>query len=469
MIAISFTMSTYIFNPPPSPPPPALPPQLTRFPRPIVSSPTDQSDVQNMRGDTRGERNISSTNFVGQYNWGRKTRRGNQAGSQKQPPCHFQPSALLPSLRVPAAPCNQVFSPQIHPQAQQRQHPKQLPLPFVERFQHCSVPIQLQPILSNSSSQSTSISSQPKLSTHHVRRYSQILRSYSDLSPATAPTSYAHFSANSQRLPKLCKTDMSQDEWLALNGGKLLGTNIYPPETEHEIADWIAKRKERFPTAKKNRQSVQKDKDQIGWCVAEENYTACEKNQHESPKIKPAVEQNDRIPSKPVLKRKRNTVRVGDIVNSESDSTPEEFSAHLNSVCHDYDNKQSTLNLNHIFTVRCHLFGLNGSCRCPTCKSSHNRKTRSLVVNNKHAMDEQSKLDKSQRCLYQRIAEKEMDCENELILHMIKSFAKCGDLKHMLHTIVKEKKQSDDCSRWVVGRDDVMEEEDKRKSDSSSL
>ncbi|KAF8541830.1 hypothetical protein BDD12DRAFT_827818 [Trichophaea hybrida] len=426
-------MSAYVFKPPP---PPSLPQQLTRGPCPTVTPPTeDQSDVQNMRGGTRCERNISSTNSMGQYYSGEKTRRGKPLGSQKQPTCHFQPLALLPSLKTLAVPCNQVFSPKIHPEAQERLHPTQLSLLCAEQYQHFSVPNSFWHFDSNSTSQSTSITSQPKNSTHHVLPYSQILRSYSDLTPATEPASYAHFSASSRRQPKqpkFCKADMSQDEWLALNGGKLLGTNIYPPETEHEIADWIAKRKERFPTAKKNGQSVQEDKDPIGWRIAEKN-TAHGKNQHESPNIKLPVEQKDRIPSELVLKRKRNTVRV---VNSESDSTPEVFSAHFG---YDHPNRP-TLNLNPIFTLRCQLFGLNGRCCCPTCQSSHESKTRSLAVNNEHTKGEQSKNDKSQGYLYQQIAEKEMDCENELILQVIKSFAECGDLKHMLHTIAKEKK-----------------------------
>lgn len=40
---------------------------------------------------------------------------------------------------------------------------------------------------------------------------------------------------------------MTQEEWLALNNGRLLGTNILPPQTDEEIAAWIDERKKRFP------------------------------------------------------------------------------------------------------------------------------------------------------------------------------------------------------------------------------
>lgn len=40
---------------------------------------------------------------------------------------------------------------------------------------------------------------------------------------------------------------MAQEEWLALNNGRLIGTNILPPQTESEIVAWIAERKKRFP------------------------------------------------------------------------------------------------------------------------------------------------------------------------------------------------------------------------------
>lgn len=43
-----------------------------------------------------------------------------------------------------------------------------------------------------------------------------------------------------------------------LNRGKLLGTNIAPPETPEEIEAWIKERKARFPTAKKVAENAEK-------------------------------------------------------------------------------------------------------------------------------------------------------------------------------------------------------------------
>lgn len=48
-----------------------------------------------------------------------------------------------------------------------------------------------------------------------------------------------------------------------LNSGKLLGTNIAPPETPEEIEAWIKERKARFPTAKKVAEDAEKKRVEI--------------------------------------------------------------------------------------------------------------------------------------------------------------------------------------------------------------
>lgn len=44
------------------------------------------------------------------------------------------------------------------------------------------------------------------------------------------------------------------------NSGKILGTNIAPPETPEEIEVWIKERKARFPTAKKVAADAEKER-----------------------------------------------------------------------------------------------------------------------------------------------------------------------------------------------------------------
>lgn len=69
---------------------------------------------------------------------------------------------------------------------------------------------------------------------------------------------------------------MDEAMWLRLNGytpivlklrvlfadiwsrGKLLGTNITPPETPEEIEAWIKERRARFPTAKRVAEDAEK-------------------------------------------------------------------------------------------------------------------------------------------------------------------------------------------------------------------
>ncbi|KAI5789141.1 hypothetical protein EDC01DRAFT_131245 [Geopyxis carbonaria] len=104
----------------------------------------------------------------------------------------------------------------------------------------------------------------PELQTRHVQPSSAHVfvpvhssrpnkHSYGDIPTAPVTASHAQYRAPMSQTKRQkisnSRADMSHDQWIALNGGKLIGTNIKPPESASEIALWIAERKKRFPTA----------------------------------------------------------------------------------------------------------------------------------------------------------------------------------------------------------------------------
>ncbi|CAZ79909.1 unnamed protein product [Tuber melanosporum] len=54
---------------------------------------------------------------------------------------------------------------------------------------------------------------------------------------------------------------MDEETWLRLNGGKLLGTNLKPPETPEEIEEWIRERRRRFPTRERVAAKVKEEEE----------------------------------------------------------------------------------------------------------------------------------------------------------------------------------------------------------------
>jgi hypothetical protein len=181
---------------------------------------------------------------------------------------------------------------------------------------------------------------------------------------------------------------MSHEQWLALNGGKLLGTNIKPPETEEEIAAWIAERKARFPSAKRREEKAKE----------EEEKAAKRRAQLEAA----AKEQETRK-----QKRKRKDDDEGSRSESESesesdddddDAPPEEISARTRTVFRD-DRKKQQPQTRKAAEVECKAFRRSGKCpRGEGCKYKHTERR-----DKKPKAANPRKEEKTRPSLYQRV------------------------------------------------------------------
>lgn len=178
---------------------------------------------------------------------------------------------------------------------------------------------------------------------------------------------------------------MSADEWLALNGGKLLGTDILPPQTDEEIAAWIAERKKRFPSARRTKEKALEDSELKKKSQAREERW----RKKEDERKQKEVEERKKGAQERAEKRKREDGGSG------SDSAPEEVSARTRTVFRDDRKKNETRTRPE---KRCKQFSLNGSCpRGEECKFRHDKK------GNKKQQPQQSKDEKKKPSLYQMV------------------------------------------------------------------
>ncbi|KAA8901451.1 hypothetical protein FN846DRAFT_118156 [Sphaerosporella brunnea] len=342
-------MSDYIFKPPPPPPPKAAAP------------PTNQNQNQwNRGGGNRGR------GGRGRGGGGRGNHRGGYSGPPQQ-------------QQAPAAHLNPAFFPQFAPQLQPQPPSASPPNPFFQQW-----------------------SPQPPSPAPTT------LRSYSDLTPPPAPSSYGRFAAPpTPAPPKQGRPDMSHEEWLALNGGKLLGTNIKPPETAEEIAAWIAERKARFPSAKRREQKAREEAERRA------------RQQEEEEKKKAAAQEEKKRKREEEDQDGKGEGEEGS--DQDDDAPPDEISAHTRTVFRDDRKKPQQKKVEE-----CRAFRRTGKCpRGEECKYQHpeKREKKKLRPGN------QRKEEKTRPSLYQRLVEKEMDRENEVLLEVIKFLVETGTLR----------------------------------------
>jgi len=215
---------------------------------------------------------------------------------------------------------------------------------------------------------------------------------------------------------------MSQEGWLALNGGKLIGTNIKPPESDEEIRAWIAERKNRFPTAKK-RGLIEQEKAErkLEEEQGKANLVETKKREQEARKV---------VQQEAQAKRKREAeVRSSDAQkvtseteSDEDDAPPEEISSHTRTAFRDHRRR----NLPKKEKPVCKQFQQNGTCpRGEGCKFRHE-----VGAQEKKNENKKQRAGKVQLSLYQKLVEKEIEHENELMLHLIKHMVETGVLKN---------------------------------------
>jgi len=188
---------------------------------------------------------------------------------------------------------------------------------------------------------------------------------------------------------------MSHEEWLALNGGKILGTDIQPPETEDEIAAWIAERKKRFPISKKKMDGEREKKEQTRQGVEEAKRTLYKKSHEKLLNEEVETEQIKRTAGKSLRNGRRKTENGGGDNNSDSDQAPEEISAHTRHVFRVDSKKRPALKTNPKLTLQCLDHQANYVLR--------EDQIRSRATKKKNGTNDHSKQAKIRPSLYQRV------------------------------------------------------------------
>lgn len=184
-----------------------------------------------------------------------------------------------------------------------------------------------------------------------------------------------------------------------------MGTDLRPPETDDEIAAWISERKKRWPSAKRVEEKEREDSErrqraQMRW-DAEEARRAEEKQSRLGEAQGAAGAEKAAAGAGRPAKRKRDG-DDNDGGDDESDSSPEEISAHTRHAFRDDRRKAPTKPK----AALCRQYASNRSCprgtECPfvhdpDAGSSQSRKK------GKRAENQRTKQEKARPSLYQRV------------------------------------------------------------------
>ncbi|KAH8145125.1 uncharacterized protein LAJ45_10905 [Morchella importuna] len=250
-------------------------------------------------------------------------------------------------------------------------------------------------------------------------------------------SSYGHFSPPPQPPPRKQqkrerddKPDMDEATWLSLNGGKLIGTNIAPPETPEEIEAWIAQRKSRFPTAKKIEENLEKKQEVAARAEAEAKRVAAQQKKERDLKAHAIGG-----------KRKRVTADTGDgdgaplllmgsdidndydtnasDSNSDNDGAPPEItSSKIKSTVPESAIRKPEGQGSKKSTGHCRDF-LRGKCaKGDRCRFRHDKEP---------AKKRETKIEEK-KTLYQRLVEHDREKENTLMLQIIQYLIDKGQL-----------------------------------------
>jgi hypothetical protein len=201
---------------------------------------------------------------------------------------------------------------------------------------------------------------------------------------------------------------MSHAEWLALNGGKLLGTNVKPPETPEEIAAWIAERKKKFPSAARRAEAEKEDAERKErWAKM-----AGEKKEAELREREKQLEARERQlkEKEESLKRKREEGDDGnedreleDGEDEDDDGPPEEASAKERTVVRD-DRKTGEAQQKKKRKA-CRNWEKTGECgRGEACSFWHDEKKKGKGRDKKEKTQQKPKEEVKRVSLYQRVS-----------------------------------------------------------------
>ncbi|KAI5850398.1 hypothetical protein DFP73DRAFT_591256 [Morchella snyderi] len=250
-------------------------------------------------------------------------------------------------------------------------------------------------------------------------------------------SSYGHFNSPPQPPPRKQqkrehddKPDMDEATWLSLNGGKLIGTNIAPPETPEEIEAWIAQRKSRFPTAKKIGENLEKKQEVAARAEAEAKRVAAQQKKERDLKSHAIGGKRKRVTADtgdgddaPLLLMGSDIDNDYDTNASNSDSDddgapPEITSSKVKSAVPEPAIQKPDRQGSKKSTGHCRDF-LRGECaKGDRCRFRHEKEP----VKKKDTKAEEK------RTLYQRLVEHDREKENTLMLQVIQYLMDKGQL-----------------------------------------
>ncbi|KAG0642670.1 hypothetical protein HOY80DRAFT_881235 [Tuber brumale] len=221
---------------------------------------------------------------------------------------------------------------------------------------------------------------------------------------------------------------MDEETWLRLNSGKLLGTNLKPPETPEEIEEWIRERKRRFPTRERVAAKA-KEEEEKKRKLAEASEVGVETVRARASSMSRQALAAAQQPTQ--QKRKRTEQDPGDDyppdsspdsdtdTNSQS-SFPEELSTSKKPptpslIASPPPRKKSTKQ-----AALCRVFKTTGKCRFGEgCRYTH------IPPESKQKKGKERKGAKS---LYQRLLDQDREKENEIVVSAVRYLFERGAL-----------------------------------------
>ncbi|KAI5817142.1 hypothetical protein BZA77DRAFT_310922 [Pyronema omphalodes] len=396
----------YIFKPPPPPPPKA-------------AADPNQQQSYNQRGRGRGGRGGDRGRGGGRGRGRGGSDGNNQRGGYNGGYNGGHPNYEQQTYRqTPQHPPGSHINPQFFPQYQQPNQPLSTAPPV-------SLPpkpsaLQLPSLFSAGPVEAPPPPAAPLQTSYAVPSFS---------APFSIPTP----STQSSPPAKSSRPDMSHAEWLALNGGKLLGTNVKPPETPEEIAAWIAERKKKFPSAARRAEAEKEDAERKErWAKMAEEKKEAELREREKQLEARERQLKEKEES---LKRKREEGDNGnddrDLEGGEDeddDGPPEEASAKERTVMR--DDRKSGEAQQKKKRKACRHWEKTGECgRGDACSFWHDEAKKGKGRDKKEKTQQKPKEEVKRVSLYQRLVEREMDSQNETLLQVIKYLVETGILK----------------------------------------
>ncbi|CUS08646.1 unnamed protein product [Tuber aestivum] len=414
-------MSGYIYKPPPPPPPPA--------PAPATNSSYRGRGRGGGRRGGGGGGGGGGNNNHGQRGrgWGSNAR-GGGGGRGYRDPLAFPQAHYNPYFPQPPNQYGPPQQQQFNVNSLYHLHPLPLPAPpqWPQQNQQPQQPQQPQHQTPSylSYSQEKSTPAPTLTSTSYKTAQSGW--------PATP--SYAHFTPPTPQLPlpspsaprarKDEKPDMDEETWLRLNGGKLLGTNLKPPETPEEIEEWIRERKRMFPTRERVAAKFKEEEEKRRFAEASGAGAGAERVLTHIPTMPPR--QALTTAQQPAQNKRKRTEQGPDsdhpsdpLPDPDPDtdscsqsSSPEELSASKKPPPHSLTTSPSPRKKPTKHAALCHVFKTTGKCRFGGgCRYRHAPP---------ESKQKQGKERKGVKSLYQRLLDQDREKENEIVISAVR-------------------------------------------------